>query len=93
MKPGTQGKHYLIRGRVQGVGYRWFAARVAERLGVRGYARNLPCGDVEVHAEAEASVLQAFREELRRGPHAAHVVELVERDVPVTNAYNSFFIG
>ena len=55
-------KHFTIRGRVQGVGYRYFAVETALRLGVRGYVRNLPGGDVEVHAEAEPGVLAAFRD-------------------------------
>ena len=44
----ARAKRYIIRGRVQGVGYRYFAQGVAERLGVRGFVRNLPSGDVEV---------------------------------------------
>ena len=86
-------KHYRVRGRVQGVGYRWFALRAAERLGVRGFARNLPSGEVEVHAEAESAVLDEFKQELERGPHAARVSEVVEQDLPVSNHYGGFVIG
>jgi acylphosphatase len=86
-------KHYRVRGRVQGVGYRWFALRTAERMGVRGFVRNLPSGEVEVHAEAESALLNDFKKELERGPHAARVSEVVEQDLPVSNLYGGFFIG
>ena len=86
-------KHYLVRGRVQGVGYRWFALRAAERLGVKGYARNLPGGEVEVRAQADDAVLDAFKQELAQGPHAARVSAVIEEDLPVTDNYDSFHIG
>jgi len=69
---------YRIRGRVQGVGFRFFTQRTASRLGVRGWVRNLPDGDVEVHAEASANVLQHFRAELERGPRFSEVREITE---------------
>ncbi len=86
-------KHYIVRGRVQGVGYRWFALRAAERLGVVGYARNLAGGEVEVHAQAEENTLDQFKQELSRGPHASRVSQVVEQDLPVSNSYSSFHIG
>lgn len=69
---------YLVRGRVQGVGYRYFALRTAEELGVAGFARNLPDGSVEVVGEASDSVLGAFESRLRTGPSFASVSD-VER--------------
>jgi acylphosphatase len=86
-------KHYRVRGRVQGVGYRWFVLRAAERLGVHGFARNLPSGEVEVRAQAEPGVLEEFKKELERGPHAARVSEVIEQDLPVSDHYRSFLIG
>ena len=88
----VQAKHFLIRGRVQGVGYRWFTQRAAERLGIRGYVRNLPGGEVEVRAQADESLLSDFKQDLLRGPYGARVNEIVEQDLPVTNEYSSFFI-
>lgn len=85
-------KHYLIRGRVQGVGYRYYAREAAERLGVRGYARNLPGGEVEVHAEADETALRLFKQDLERGPRMAHVTEIVETDSTVSGTYSSFLI-
>ena len=84
------GRHYLIRGRVQGVGYRYFAVESALRLGVRGYVRNLANGHVEVHAEAEPGVLATFRAELERGPTMSRVSEVVEEEIPVSGRYSSF---
>ena len=69
---------YLVRGRVQGVGFRWFVWRQAERLGLRGWARNLPDGTVEVVAEGPAESLARFAEALGRGPSAA-IVDGVEK--------------
>jgi len=71
-------RRYLIRGRVQGVGYRYFTQRIAVRLGVRGWVRNRPDGDVEVHAQAGGTVLQSFRAELERGPRSSDVREVME---------------
>ena len=88
----ARAKHYLVRGRVQGVGYRYFAAGVAERLGVKGFARNLYNGEVEVHAEADDVTLELFKQELERGPRMARVTEVVESDLPVTGLYSSFLI-
>jgi acylphosphatase len=86
-------RDYRIRGRVQGVGYRYFARRAAERLGVRGFVRNLPGGDVEVHAEADTGTLQEFRAELERGPVSSRVSEIVETTTTLTDRYSSFEIN
>jgi len=85
-------RHYRIRGRVQGVGYRYFAQRTALRLGVRGWVRNLHDGDVEVHAEAAGNVLQDFRSELARGPAHSEVIEVIEESREPTDHYTFFEI-
>ena len=85
-------RHYLVRGRVQGVGYRYFALGAAERLGVTGYVRNLASGDVEVYAEADEATLEAFKRELEQGPRMARVREVVESDLPFSGSYSSFLI-
>jgi acylphosphatase len=87
-----QRKRYLVSGRVQGVGYRYFTLDAAERWGVRGYVRNLGSGDVEVHAEAEESRLRGFKQELQRGPRGARVSRLIEEDLAVSEPYSSFAI-
>ncbi len=66
-------RRFLIRGRVQGVGFRWFVTRAAERLGVAGWTRNLPDGRVEVLAQGGVEAMRALASELRTGPRAARV--------------------
>jgi acylphosphatase len=81
--PGEQACVIRIMGRVQGVGFRWFTERAAERLGVRGHVRNLRDGSVEVLAQATSEALAAFRAELSDGPRAARVDDIQVTEVPV----------
>lgn len=71
-----QSKRYLVSGMVQGVGFRYFAQRAAQRLGLTGYVRNLRDGRVEVLATGEEISLEALRTELERGPRMAAVSEV-----------------
>ena len=64
---------FLVTGRVQGVGFRYFARRVATRLGISGWVRNLPDGAVEAVADGSPDALARFQEELRSGPTLAVV--------------------
>lgn len=64
---------YLVRGRVQGVGFRWFTQRAGERLGLGGHVRNLPDGSVEVHASGPPALLDDLETALLRGPMGARV--------------------
>lgn len=66
----------LVSGTVQGVGYRAFARRAALDLGIRGHARNLPDGRVEVLACGEAAALEAFMAQLRAGPKWSRVTDV-----------------
>ena len=83
---------YLIRGRVQGVGFRYFASREAESLGVAGFARNLPDGGVEVIAEGDEDVLAAFEARLREGPAFAAVASVDRSAIPPRGAEKGFHI-
>lgn len=65
--------HILVTGRVQGVGFRQFTAIRARALGLRGFARNLPNGQVEVVAEGEHSALLKLLEAVGAGPPGAEV--------------------
>lgn len=76
---------------VQGVGYRFFAQRVAGRLGVAGYVKNLRDGRVEVYAIGTAEQLRCLREELKRGPRAAEVSEVTEEEELVMQPFASGF--
>jgi len=85
-------KRYVVRGRVQGVGYRYFVVGAAEQLGVVGFVRNLSNGDVEVHAEADAVTLQVFKRELEHGPRMARVTEIIEKEIPPSDLYSTFIV-
>jgi len=74
---------YRVSGRVQGVGYRYFARQQAERMGVAGFARNLPDGSVEVFAEGEPEALSAFEDVLRQGPSFAEVMNVERAAIPL----------
>lgn len=73
---------YLVSGRVQGVGYRYYVLREAERLGVAGFTRNLPDGRVEVVAEGTEEVLGELETRLRSGPSFASVAAVDRAPVP-----------
>ncbi|MFT8395000.1 acylphosphatase [Propionibacterium sp.] len=78
---GTQkAVQVLIDGRVQGVGFRWSCSTVAERLGVRGWIRNLPDGRVEAHFEGNQDQLDQILRWAHEGPSYASV-----RSVTVTD--------
>jgi len=81
----------IVSGRVQGVGYRFFAERAARELGVNGWVRNLRDGTVETVAEGEDGALTRYFERLRQGPHGARVERLAEEDRPV-EGFSSFEI-
>ena len=70
--------HFLIQGRVQGVGFRWFVHREASELDLRGWVRNTEEGDVEVVASGSPEELAELRASLRRGPRGSRVDRLVE---------------
>jgi acylphosphatase len=70
--------HFLIQGRVQGVGFRWFVHREASQLDLRGWVRNTEEGEVEVVASGTPDDLAALRASLRSGPRGSRVDRLVE---------------
>ncbi|MDR3724107.1 MAG: acylphosphatase [Terracidiphilus sp.] len=70
--------HFLVRGRVQGVGYRWFVQREAALIGLRGWVRNTEEGEVEIVASGSAEDLDDLRRSLRRGPRGSRVDHLIE---------------
>jgi acylphosphatase len=78
-----------VRGRVQGVGFRYSAIQEARRLGIAGWVRNDTGGDVEVWAEGSPEKLTAFLEWLRKGPPYARV-EAVDREEKQPKGYREF---
>jgi len=83
----TQAKRFFVSGRVQGVGFRFFAERTAASLGVRGYVRNLYDGRVEVYAIGNAEQMNALRNALGRGPRMAGVDRVDEQDAEILREY------
>ncbi len=63
----------IVRGIVQGVGYRFFTVKKAREYQIRGYVRNIPDGTVEVMAEGDKGMLQDFIKQLRIGPVSAQI--------------------
>jgi acylphosphatase len=84
--------YILISGHVQGVGFRDFTRRQAMELGVRGYAKNLPNGKVEVVAEGDKVTLDRFVTVLRKGPPASHVDDVKIEERPFSGTYTTFEI-
>ena len=78
--------HFLIQGRVQGVGFRWFVQREASELELRGWVRNTEDGNVEVVAAGDPGDLDELRASLRRGPRGARVDRLVEHPLSESEA-------
>jgi acylphosphatase len=87
----TQAKRYFVSGRVQGVGFRFFAERNAASLGVGGYVRNLYDGRVEVYAVGSAEQLDVLRNALRRGPRMSAVDRVDEHDAEILKEYVRVF--
>ena len=80
-------KLYYVSGNVQGVGYRYFAQRVAVRLELPGYVKNLGDGRVEVYVIGTQAQLLALKQELQRGPGAATVTEVTEEEAAMEEKY------
>ena len=80
--------HFLIQGRVQGVGFRWFVQREASELALRGWVRNTEAGEVEVVASGKPGDLDELRASLRRGPRGARVDRLVEHVLDESESRN-----
>ncbi len=73
--------HFLIQGRVQGVGFRWFVHREASELQLHGWVRNTEDGDVEVVASGESEDLSELRASLSRGPRGSRVDRVIEHNL------------
>ncbi|MCS6884148.1 MAG: acylphosphatase [Acidobacteriota bacterium] len=85
-------RRFIISGRVQGVGFRYFAQRAAIEYHISGYVRNLPTGQVEVVAEGQREAMEAFKRELSIGPYHAQVTSVDETPLNVTGYFHSFRI-
>jgi acylphosphatase len=74
-------RYYLVKGRVQGVGFRWFVQREAAELGLRGWVRNTDAGHVEVVASGEQKVLADLKDALKRGSRGSRVDAVMEEEL------------
>lgn len=87
-----EARAYRITGRVQGVGFRWFAWDAARHEGVTGLVRNLPDGSVEVVAEGEREALDRFEWKIASGPRGARVDTVDREAVPATGRFHEFSV-
>ena len=78
--------HFLVQGRVQGVGFRWFVQREASELGLQGWVRNTEDGHVEVLAAGKPADLDELRASLRSGPRGSRVDRVIENALAESEA-------
>ncbi len=83
---------FVVRGRVQGVGFRWWTRQTADTLGVVGTVENLPDGTVRIVAGADAETMTRFADKLRHGPGMARVDAVDETDAELPEDLDSFSI-
>jgi len=84
--PDLETRRYVISGRVQGVGFRWFVEREAAQLAVTGWVRNCTNGDVEVMATGTREQLNSLRQKLQQGPRASRVDQVGESKAQLLDA-------
>jgi acylphosphatase len=85
-------RRFVISGRVQGVGFRWFAKDAAAREGVAGWVTNLPDGRVEALVEGDEEAVTRVERALRSGPPGARVQNVVTMDEEPSGSLKDFSI-
>ena len=85
-------RRFVISGRVQGVGFRWFARDAAMREGVAGWVMNLPDGRVEAFVEGDADAVTRVERALRSGPPGARVEHVTVTDEEASGSLKGFSI-
>jgi|HubBroStandDraft_6_1064221.scaffolds.fasta_scaffold666075_2 acylphosphatase len=88
----TQARRFLVRGRVQGVGFRWFVEREAHILGIAGWVRNNADSSVEVLAMGTRDQLAGLKSRLQQGPRAARVDDVEEHEAKPVSGLTTFRI-
>ena len=88
----VEARRFVVRGRVQGVGFRWFVEREAHILGISGWVRNNTDGSVEVMAQGTRDQLSGLQSRLREGPRAARVDVVEQAEAKPSAGINSFRI-
>ena len=83
----------IIRGKVQGVGFRYHAAHQAAKFDIKGYVKNLADGSIEIVGQtAMKSKLDLFIRECRRGPLLSKILKIEQEEIPVSKDYDDFEI-
>jgi acylphosphatase len=85
-------RHLLVSGVVQGVGFRFFVVREAESLGLTGWVRNLPGGEVDLEAQGDEERVNLLEQRVRRGPSAARVTDVQSTTRPLREGEAGFDI-
>ena len=85
-------RRFIVSGRVQGVGFRYFAQDAARREGLHGYVANQDDGTVEVKAEGDADALERFERALRRGPSRSRVEHVTIDEIAPDQGNTGFLI-
>jgi acylphosphatase len=81
-------RHFLVQGRVQGVGFRWFVHREASELSLKGWVRNTEEGEVEIVVAGEEESLDELRTSLKRGPRGSRVDRVIEHPLVESEGEN-----
>ena len=84
--PDLETRRFVVTGRVQGVGFRWFVEREAAQLSITGWVRNRENGSVEVMATGSRDQLATLHVRLREGPRAARVDDVAVSPAPFLDA-------
>ena len=84
--------HILVKGLVQGVGFRWFVEREANNLGLKGYVRNLFSGEVEIEVEGERGLIEELIVKLKIGNRSSNVTDVQLRWLDFENKFKNFQI-
>ena len=85
-------RRFVVCGRVQGVGFRYFTQDTARREGLTGWVRNLANGDVEAMVEGEAEAVTRLERAIRTGPRGARVERVYVDEEPPTGMYTTFSV-
>jgi len=85
-------RRLLVRGRVQGVGFRWFAKRAANSIGIVGWAKNSYKGSVEMEAQGDPEDMELFISQVREGPRLSIVEDVTWTEIPPTDNEKGFHI-
>jgi acylphosphatase len=85
-------RRYLIAGRVQGVGFRYFTERVAAQYGIQGWVQNTPDGRVDIQAEGDADAMRQFESLVSTGPPGARVDQVDTTELAVGPVRSGFSV-